>query len=197
MGRPILYLAGPDVFVPDPLGRAEAMRRVCHLHGLEAISPLDVLPGEVEDPLAPADPRAIASRNEAHIRRCDAVVANLTPFRGPGVDPGTAYEIGFARALGRPVFGYATVAADHASRVRALPGSSAGHDAAGLAIEDFALFENLMISCGIEAGGGFTLAADAPDRWHDLAVFEECVRRAAPLLGVKPTISEIDPLPVG
>ena len=181
-GQPIVYLAGPDVFLPNPFGRADAMRDICRRHGLAAISPLDLLPGEREDPSGDGDPHAIARRNEAHIRRCHAVLANLTPFRGPGTDPGTAYEIGFARAIGRPVFGYATVAAHHASRVRALPGSSATHDRAGLAIEDFGLFENLMISCGIAAGGGFVLAEDAADRWRDLAVFERCVRRAAPLL---------------
>ncbi len=129
-----------------------------------------------------AGPHAIARRNEAHIRRCDAVFANLTPFRGPGADPGTVYEVGFARALGRPVFGYACVAADHASRVRALPGSGLQRDAAGLDIEDFGLFENLMISCGIEDGGGFLLAEDTAERWADTSVFERCVARAAPML---------------
>lgn len=177
-----VYLAGPDVFLPDPLNRAEAMRHICRRHGLAGVSPLDALPGETGDPVAAGDPAAIARRNEEHIRRCDAIIANLTPFRGPGADPGTVYEIGFGRALGRIVFGYATVAADHAARVRALPGSSAGRDAAGLSIEAFGLFENLMVSCGIAAGGGFILAEDAGDRWGDLAVFERCVARAARLL---------------
>ena len=34
-------------------------------------------------------------RNEAHIRGSDALIANLTPFRGPSADPG-------ARTPGRP-----------------------------------------------------------------------------------------------
>ena len=38
------------------------------------------------------------------------MIANLTPFRGPSADVGTVYEVGFMRALGRPVFGYATTA---------------------------------------------------------------------------------------
>ena len=37
---------------------------------------------------------------------CDALVANLTPFRGVSADAGTAFEVGFMRALGRPVLGY-------------------------------------------------------------------------------------------
>ena len=176
-----VYLAGPDVFLPDAADRADAMRRICREHGLTAISPLDPAPDESAAESA-ADPHAIARRNEAHIRRSDAVLANLTPFRGPGADPGTVYEVGFARALGRPVFGYATVALDHAARVRALPGSSQTRNACGLAIEDFGLFENLMIDCGIAASGGFILAESVPHRWTDLTVFTRCVRRAAGLL---------------
>ena len=132
------------------------------------------------------DPYGIARRNEMHIRNSDAILANLTPFRGPGADPGTVYEIGFGRAIGRPVFGYATVAADYANRVRRLPGSTATHDEAGLAIEDFGLFENLMISCGIEASGGFVRAENVADRWRDLSVFERCVAAAAMVLAVTP-----------
>ena len=172
--RPRVYLAGPDVFLPDPAGRAAALKAVCTRHGLLGISPLDLHPGET----AAGDAQVIAERNEAHIRHCDAIIANLTPFRGPGADPGTVYEIGYARALGRPVFGYATVGRDYATRVRAMPGSDAGRDVDGLQIEDFGLFENLMISCGIEASGGFTWVEDSADRWS-LHVFERCVVRAA------------------
>ena len=174
---PRVYLAGPDVFLPAPADRAEAMRRICARHGLLAISPLDVLPGEVPQ----ADAASIARRNEAHIRNCDGVLANLTPFRGPGADAGTVYEVGFARALGRPVFGYACAAGDYASRVRAMPGAGE-RDADGLEIEDFGLFENLMISCGIEASGGFLLAEQVAEPWADLSVFERCAARAAAVL---------------
>lgn len=184
---PRVYLAGPDVFLPDPAARAAALKAVCARHGLLGISPLDLHPGEA----ALGTAHAIAERNEAHIRRCDAVIANLTPFRGPGADPGTVYEIGYARALGRPVFGYATVASDYAARVRSMPGSGPGRDADGLQIEDFGLVENLMITCGIEASGGFTMAEDADDRWS-LAVFDRCVSRAAAVLR---SMSR-DPLPL-
>ncbi len=181
-----VYLAGPDVFLPNALDRAEAMRRICGRYGLGAVSPLDPLPGETGAATATAAACDIARRNEAHIRRTDAILANLTPFRGPGADPGTVYEVGFGRAIGRPVFGYATISLKYADRVRALPGSTLNHDKDGLAIEDFALFENLMISCGIEASGGFILADDATERWDDLSVFERCVARAAAWLLSRP-----------
>ena len=174
---PKVYLAGPDVFLPDAAERADAQRHICARHGLLAITPLDRGPDEDERPDAPS----IARRNEAHIRRCDAVFANLTPFRGPGADAGTVYEVGFARALGRPVFGYACAAGDYASRVRRMPGAGE-RDAQGLEIEDFGLYENLMVSCGIEASGGFVLAEHTTDPWADLSIFERCAEQAAAVL---------------
>ena len=49
--------------------------------------------------------RRIALRNKADIRSCEAIVADLTPFRGPSADVGTVCEVGFARALGLKIFG--------------------------------------------------------------------------------------------
>jgi len=124
-------------------------------------------------------------RNEAHIRRCGAVIANLTPFRGPSADAGTVYEIGFARALGRPVFGYANVAERFTERTRAFTASNEGAcDADGLLIEQFGLFDNLMIEAAIVgSGSGMVLAACEPAlRWRDLSAFERCVALAAQTL---------------
>ena len=59
-----------------------------------------------------------AARDEQHIRSADALIANLTPFRGSSADVSTAYELGFMRALGRPVFGYSTTAVPFTQRSR-------------------------------------------------------------------------------
>ena len=152
------------------------------MHGLRGVSPLDPLPGETAGETAADGPGAIARRNETHIRLCDAVLANLTPFRGPSADPGTVYEVGFARGLGRPVFGFTCVTADYAARVRSLPGSGHRQDGAGLLIEDSGLADNLMIACGIAHSHGFILARDVADPWTDLTVFELCVQQAAAVL---------------
>ena len=168
--------------MPEPAVRAAALRAICVRYGLSGVSPLDPLPDEAA--AMALDPASIARRNEEHIRRCDAVIANITPFRGPGADAGTVYEIGFARALGRPVFGWSYTGADHGARVRAVTGSGAVRDADGLEIEDFGLAENLMVVCGIEASGGFVLTAEVVERWRDLSVFERCVARAAGVLRV-------------
>lgn len=163
-----VYLAGPDVFFPDAAARLAAMRTVCAQHGLIAATPLDGLDGI-------ADPFAIARQNEAHIRDSQAVIANLTPFRGPGVDPGTAYEVGFARALGLPVFGWTTVAGAYAARV----------PPDGLLVEDFGLCDNLMIACAavlIEAGQGAYIT-----------VFTRLVARVAQWAGALAAVSPPSP----
>jgi nucleoside 2-deoxyribosyltransferase len=178
-----VYLAGPDVFLPDPAARAVALKDICARHGLLAVFPLDPLPDEPSCWADLPEPHRIARRNEAHIRASDAIIANLTPFRGPGADAGTVYEVGFGRALGLPVFGFMTLAEDYAARVHCLPGCSGACDADGLTIEDFGLFENLMIACAIAESGGAIVAEAANDRWGDLIVFERCVAQAAKVLG--------------
>ncbi len=132
-------------------------------------------------------------RNEAHIRTSVAVIANLTPFRSPSADVGTVYEIGFARALGLPVFGYTNTAQKFTRRTIDFASANGGanaeagrilRDADGLLVEQFGLVENLMIEAGIVGSlGALVLPETEPaDRWADLATFERCVRIAAAAL---------------
>ena len=188
------YLAGPDIFLPDADQWVERKKIVCARHGLTGVSPLDHPTDEPPAWTAFPDWRRIAARNEALIRSCDLMIANLTPFRGPSADVGTVYEVGFMRALGRPVCGYATTATaftqrtlDHAA---AHGGATTGadgfsRDAAGMVIEQFGLFDNLMIEAGILGSGGVLVVEAIPpaQRWTDLTVFERCVRAAAAACG--------------
>ncbi len=163
-----VYLAGPDVFFPDPHGWAARRAAICVAHGLVPISPFNAL----EEPPAwatlPVADR-IARRNEAHIRGADAVIANLTPFRGVSADVGTVYEVGFARALGLPVYAYTTTTTLLSDRTG--PGT---HDVDGLEIERFGLHENLMIDAAVREAG-VLIALDRP-AWTDLDAFTACVR---------------------
>jgi nucleoside 2-deoxyribosyltransferase len=185
-----VYLAGPDVFFRD--GEAWAARRkaICAEHGLVAVSPLDPLAEEAAGWAELPEWQRIAWRNEAHIRGCDAVIANLTPFRGPSADAGTVYEVGFARALGRAVFGYTNCSVPFTQRTLDYAATHGGaiaspgriwRDGDGLLIEQFRRFDNLMIEGGLLGSGGtLVLPENEPaDRWRDLSTFERCVRLAA------------------
>jgi nucleoside 2-deoxyribosyltransferase len=90
------------------------------------------------------------------MRSCDAMIVNLTPFRHPGADAGSAYEMGFMRGLGRLVFGYSNDTRAFLGRVTNLcgatlrrrpPGEYAGSD--GMTIEPFMLHDNLMLAGAI------------------------------------------------
>jgi len=170
--RPSVYLAGPEVFLPDAVAQGERKKAICRGRGLDGRYPLDVaaLPQGLE-------PRAQAENLFAAMIRlmneCDAGIANLTPFRGPSMDVGTAFELGYLHGTGKPVFGYSNDPRDYARRV--VPD--------GLLIEEFGLCDNLMIEGPIAA---VVRAVRSPaDVLGSLDAFELCVRRAASELLVR------------
>ena len=149
---PLLYLAGPDVFRLDAVARGAALKALCAAAGASGLFPID---GDVVN--AVHDPAAIREANMAMIRRCDAVVANMTPFRGPSMDPGTAYEMGAGSALGKLVVGYTTDGRSLVERVSAAMAVARGPDGVlrddgDMAVEEFAfpLADNLMMACGVD-----------------------------------------------
>ncbi|WP_424813882.1 nucleoside 2-deoxyribosyltransferase [Roseococcus sp. YIM B11640] len=172
-----VYLAGPEVFLPDPAAFGAAKKAICARHGLTGVFPLDP---PTPMPSGPPDWRRIHAANEMHITGCDMLVANLTPFRGASADSGTVFEVGLMRGLGRPVFGYTHMPGEYRARIAdARHDGKLWADAEGLEIEDFGLSENLMIEGAILASGGVFLRAEAPLDWTDLALFEACVAEIA------------------
>jgi nucleoside 2-deoxyribosyltransferase len=177
--RPRVYLAGPEVFLPDARAIGAAKCRLAAEAGLEGAFPLDAQLNL--DKMPPAEQAlGIAQANEDLMRRCDAVIANLTPFRGVSMDSGTAFEVGFMQALGRPLAGYTNVTADYAERARAFrargPAAMDG-DRADLEIEDFGLAENLMIEVAIRSSGGRVVRRQVVPGTEltDLGAFAQCL----------------------
>ena len=182
MALPRLYLAGPEVFLPDAAAVGAAKVALCVRHGFEGLFPLDAAL-DLSGLAKPAQARRISDANEGLMRSCAGLIANLTPFRGVSADSGTAFEVGFMRALGRPVFGYSNVLADYVERsqtFRAERLAQPDADAANVAIEDFDGAENLMIEQAIIASGG-RIERAAAARGHemrDLAGFEASLLQA-------------------
>ena len=147
-----VYLAGPDVFLSNALEIGVCKRAICTRYGL-----VGVFPADEEDACDPTLPPvehglAISRAMERVMRTCDAMIANLTPFRGPSADVGSAYEMGFMRALGRPIFAYSNDSRSFLDRIAAF------------------------------CGGSVRMRAEAVphgERYTSLVAFEHCVARAA------------------
>jgi nucleoside 2-deoxyribosyltransferase len=173
-----IYLAGPEVFLPDAVAVGREKLALCREAGFTGLYALDT-PDD-----APRDAAGIYQTCLTMMRAADAAIANLTPFRGSGADPGTAMEVGFLVARGVPVWAYSNVAATLEDRVRADAGDrltqdadGGWRDAHGLAIEPFGLAENLMLACAARAP---IVVHDAPAarRYSDLTAFRRCLALA-------------------
>lgn len=141
--KPAVYLAGPDVFYPDARERGDFLKTLCVHYGFVGLFPLD---NEIAHGAPLSMARAIRDANMELIRKADAVIANLEPFRGFEPDSGTVFEVGYAVALGKRVIGYAPDVRTMKDRLCAhlsLP-PDAVCDPDGLAIEEFGLSHNLM-----------------------------------------------------
>jgi nucleoside 2-deoxyribosyltransferase len=150
-----VYIAGPDVFRPDALDWAAAVRAQCRALGFEALIPLD---GNASTAVG------IYANNIEMIRVADVVIANLNPFRGVEPDSGTCFEVGFALALGKRVIGYIRSPELLRERVERLQGrpldlhGDFALDANGLRVEDFGLTLNLMLAVPVELVAGLDQA---------------------------------------
>ena len=143
--KPRIYLAGPEVFFSDPDAEANDRKKQCADHGLEGCFPTDAdyghVTGKTEQGIA------IYHGNVGLLDTCDAVIANMMPFRGPSMDIGTGFEIGYAIGKGKPVFGWST-AADLKYNERV---ATMGIDE-GMTVEDFDLYDNLMVAVPLHGG---------------------------------------------
>jgi nucleoside 2-deoxyribosyltransferase len=178
-----LYLAGPEVFLPDARAILDAKADLTRAHGFEPICP-----GDLAIPPAPTKHQFglnISEVDEGFMNRADGVIANLTPFRGIAADPGTVFELGYMCGAGKLVACYTNVADSHFQRSAdfyageihvAEDGRKRAPD--GTMLEDFEMIENLMLHGGVERRGGPVAvhAAEADRLWTDLTAFEQCLK---------------------
>lgn len=145
-----IYLAGFDVFRPDARQWGETLKDLCSKYGFEGLYPLD---NAAPRNLAGAELALwIYRANIGLIERADLVMANVNTFRGAEPDSGTMFEIGYATALGKPVWGHTREGRPLVQQVGAtrMPGSGIYADALGYTVEDFGLNVNLMIACSTQ-----------------------------------------------
>ena len=184
-----IYLAGPDVFLPDAVEIGRRKVAACARHGVTGHYPLD---NSIERDADDASLQ-IFKANEAMMDRCEIIIANLTPFRGAGADPGTVYELGYMAGRRKFCLAYSNDGAAYADRVRRVMDVTSENgrlvDAQGLTVEDFGLTDNLMMIHALELHGApLVVPQEKPaDIWHDLTAFEVCVGMAARRASASPT----------
>ncbi|MGN0106752.1 MAG: nucleoside 2-deoxyribosyltransferase [Hominilimicola sp.] len=131
-----VYLAGWEVFRPDAVEVGKRLKKLCAKYDFEGMYPLDNECDNAKD---------IYKGNIELIRESDCVIANVNAFRGYEPDSGTAFEIGYAAALGKKVIAYLSESRPMIEWVK---------DENGYSVEDFGYPVNLMIAMGAEVVTG-------------------------------------------
>ena len=157
----------------------------------DSLNPMD---GEIDDfRLDPETALKIFHANVKLMQQSDLVIANMTRFRGPSMDVGTAFEMGFMYASGKPVFGYYNVNETYctADQLTSTAFACSGHDSDAQtlyidkvkkfgdgyfvhpttperdkfthSIEDFKLSDNLMMIGAVRALSGKKMGYNMAD----------------------------------
>lgn len=134
-----IYTAGFDVFHPDGRAHMEQLHALCRQYGFEP-EPLGT-----PKPGAPkiTTPEGFFRKDVELLDDCDIVAANLNSFRGWEMDCGTAFELGYAYAKGKKLYGYMSDTRPVAERMGCTV------DENGYRVENFGLPINLMIGCSV------------------------------------------------
>ena len=172
MLRPKIYIAGPEVFLPNALQRAEEQRELCVKYGFIPLHPMDNALDLGNKDYATAV--RIYRGDVSQVRECDIIAANCNPFRGVCMDDGTAHELGMADALFKVLYGYISKLESLVERtIRDYPTTlldavTGLHvDREGYAVTDaFSTSINLMMQCGMTESGGRLVEGN----------FEACLR---------------------
>lgn len=182
-----IYLAGPEVFLPNAKEILDQKSSIAREIGF-----IPIAPGDADIPACDTKlQRGVVIKAYDHklMLSADAIVANLTPFRGVSADTGTCFELGYMCALGRHVCAYTNDKRSYFERVFEHCNGEISTDASGearttsdgLLIEDFDMIDNLMMHGSVESRGGFleTHQATESGMFTDLTAYRRVVERLA------------------
>ncbi|MEK3915152.1 nucleoside 2-deoxyribosyltransferase [Paenibacillus sp. FSL H7-0331] len=151
-----IYLAGFEVFYPNALEIGANLKAECAEHGFVGLFPMDNVinkqPGRSKMEIA----SDIFHANIKLIENSDIIAANLNSFRGAEPDSGTVFEVGYACALGKKLYGYMSddsliweKVAKHWGDVR-LGDNGRYVDKKGMHIENLGMPINLMLGVPVK-----------------------------------------------
>ncbi len=181
----LVYLAGPMVFALAPEAIFARMKQICALHGLTGVAPLDNQIGLEGIPPGPALLERIVRADIALMQRLDG---GLFCLDGAEMDAGTAFEVGYMAALGKPMVGWTSDGREYPAKVAAcfaeplqpasvnMSGGMSGmlRDPDGMLVHSQGCVQNAMVQVGIELSGG---AVFADKNWE--VAFEKAAQHLA------------------
>ncbi|MCQ9154361.1 nucleoside 2-deoxyribosyltransferase [Acidomonas methanolica] len=195
--RPKIYLAGDLVFRRDALALFARLKTICAACGLEGLAPFDGQKEAMGLPPGRETILKIVAADRALMDGCDAGLFCIDPFRrSPEMDPGTAVEIGYMLALGKPLEAWTTDPRPYAEKVdhywraawalplaprppmRDAPASGALEDPDGMLVHSDGMLQNGMVEGFISFGGGVVSTAPACE-----TAFRKAATRLAQRLG--------------
>ncbi|GAA6138830.1 hypothetical protein NBRC116583_25770 [Arenicella sp. 4NH20-0111] len=167
-----IYLAGPEVFLPDPIAAGVSKKaKIAELNSrydwpftLVGLYPMD---NEIENFKPDFKTGVIIYKaNIDLMQKANFVTANMIRFRGPSMDVGTAFEMGYMNGLNKPVFAYYDakpfygehekpgIYRDRVKKYYPISPENEDTDADGQSIENFEMADNLMMIGSLLSGSG-------------------------------------------
>ncbi|MGN1398492.1 MAG: nucleoside 2-deoxyribosyltransferase [Erysipelotrichaceae bacterium] len=107
--KPVAYLADFEMFLPDFPQTIKYWHNLCDKYGLVGYFPGEGV-AKVKDYSANQSEmwKDICDNDIYGVVHCDFLIAQLDNWRGNQPDSGTAFELGLAIALNKPVYGFYT-----------------------------------------------------------------------------------------
>ncbi|MGI9522136.1 MAG: nucleoside 2-deoxyribosyltransferase [Hyphomicrobiaceae bacterium] len=200
----VVYLAGPTVFLPNAAEIFAIMKTILADCGLEGVAPLDNQIGLEQLESGERLAEAIYLADEELMRQADAAIFNIDPFRrGTEMDAGTAFEVGYCKALNLPMTAWTTDKRTYPEKVRDYMKSVFGEDLRSaekseeggtsgtlrdpdaVLVHSEGMYQNLMIQIAIEQSGGLVYPNEDWTKAFDLAA-----RHLSRLVAAKPVLSD-------
>jgi nucleoside 2-deoxyribosyltransferase len=174
-----VYLAGFEVFFTreKELEISDAKREICRKWGLEGVFPGDV---QVPEGLSDGERAKEIYRKDLELMDgCDAIAANLTPFRGLSADTGTCWELGYFVGAGKPAVAYTNEIRSYEARVpRSMKHARIpGLDSLGMRVDMQEEPDNCMMTRSVSYLALPSRSIGERAQLTDLESFEACVRR--------------------